>query len=133
MTLDPLDTDTPFQARLRSALKNSTAGIQELAEQCGVTKQAVYNLLNPPAGRVVNGCSYVAELARALKVSPGWLQFGDGGATTKPAPALQAVSLEGLSAIQALVVTALADLCRDSKVSDGEALDILAQLRTKLT
>ncbi len=63
-----------FAASLQKVMKNRHVGVAELARKAGVSRQTVYNLLQPEYDPISPG---VRKIARALHVDPRDLLPGD--------------------------------------------------------
>lgn len=122
---------SPFSERVRKAMSEASLSISEVAHQCDVTPQAVSNIVNPSKGRRVEGCRFANKLAKVLGVSVEWMLYGEGaqvaGAEKETAVRADpyALSLRGLSPLQAGALHSLSERLRANQLTDAELIDIL--------
>ena len=62
--------------RLRQARDNAGLTVRELADRANTSVQTIQNLSDGLGGN--SGIGLIADIARALAVSPAWLAYGMG-------------------------------------------------------
>lgn len=89
------DTLTTLAARMRWARLHRNLTQEELAKKAGTSQSQVYKIEQGRVKRPRN----IGEIARALDVSPAWLQFGEAKIDRLSTEALQmAVEWQALPA-----------------------------------
>lgn len=65
-----------FKDRLRKALEESGSSVQEIADSCDMTKQAIHKLLEGHSKSL--SMENLPKMARALQINAAWLGWEEG-------------------------------------------------------